>query len=144
MNSAVEVATPVSAWGSTADKARLALEKFPNVQLALLFGSVVSGKMNPESDLDIAVAAPQPITWREKMCLIEELALIVLRPIDLLDLQSAHGLILKRALTTGSLVLCKDRGLYARLIGRMLFEQADFQPLVRMILRQRIKQWIAH
>ena len=115
---------------------------FPGIELAILFGSMAAGRADSKSDLDIAVAGSTPLDWQTKAKFIEQLSVIVLRPIDLVDLQTAHGTILQQVLTTGRLLFCRDHGLYARLIRRMLFDQADFQPLVRRIYRERRKRWI--
>ncbi|MHB8523809.1 MAG: type VII toxin-antitoxin system MntA family adenylyltransferase antitoxin [Limisphaerales bacterium] len=121
---------------------RRVFDSFPDVQVAVVFGSASRGQLSFTSDLDLAVATRQPLAWREKMRLMEALALAVLRPIDLVDLQSAHGLILRRALTTGSMLFCHDHGLYARVLSRMLFEEADFGPLVQAMREQRRRRWI--
>ena len=50
------------------------LERFPNLVLALVFGSVAQGRQRADSDLDIAVAAHQALTVGEKMAIISALA----------------------------------------------------------------------
>ena len=112
------------------------------IRVALVFGSLAKDRARPESDLDIAVAAPQPMSTDEKMKLIAALAEISGRPVDLIDLQTASGLIAVQALTTGKLIHCTDRTLYAELIRRMLYDQADWAPYRERILAARRKAWI--
>ena len=50
------------------------LERFPTVELALVFGSVANGRQRPDSDLDIAIAAKHRRTVDEKMDIIACLA----------------------------------------------------------------------
>ena len=64
------------------------------------------------------------------------------RPVDVVDLCSADGLILSQVLTTGKIILCADRMLYAMLIKKMLFTNADMMPYHRRILAERRKAWI--
>lgn len=118
------------------------LGKYPDIKLALLFGSVSRAQAHADSDLDLAIAGELPLESQDKICLIEELAELTGRPIDLVDLQHAAGLILKEALTKGRLIYVTDRTLYAELIKRMLFDQADFMPYRERILKQRVKAWI--
>lgn len=118
------------------------LEDVPEIQLALIFGSHAEGRARPDSDLDVAVAADRELDTMDKLKLIERLAGLAGRPVDLIDLQAADGLILHQALTKGRLVMCKDRGLYARLMLRMLVDQEDVMPYHRRILAARRQAWI--
>jgi len=92
--------------------------------------------------VDVGVLASARLSAERKRQWIEDLAQTLGRPIDLIDLSQAHGLLLRRLLTTGRLIVCRDRQPYAALISRMLFEQADFQPYIDRILAQRRKRWI--
>ena len=116
-------------------------ERF-GIRIALVFGSLAKNQARPESDLDIAVAAPHPLSTNEKVEFIEALAEASGRPVDLIDLQVARGPIAAQALTTGKLIHCTDRTLYAELILRMLCDQADWAPYRERILAERRKAWI--
>lgn len=118
------------------------LKAHPEVRVGILFGSVSRATAQAESDIDVAVAGARVLTPDERSALIEELAVETGRPVDLVDLKAHGGLILQQALTKGTVVYCADRGLYAELIKRMLFEQADFMPYRRRLLRERRKAWI--
>ena len=124
------------------DDLELLFAGFPAIKLAILFGSCRYQHEHSDSDLDIAVAMARPLSPSEKMELIEALAKFCGRPIDLIDLQTAGGLILHRALTTGRVVRCTDRTLYAEIIKKMLFNQADLMPYRRRILAERRAAWI--
>ena len=113
-----------------------------DIRLAVLFGSLARNRARAHSDLDLAVAGLHPLSSAEKCTLIEALALIAGRPVDLIDLPSADGLILAQVLTTGKVILCTDRALYAALIKKMLFNDADMMPYHRRILAARRKAWI--
>lgn len=121
---------------------RSVMERHPEIRIALLFGSLAAGKGRRDSDLDLAVAAAQPLSADQKTALIAELAQATGRPVDLVDLRTAAGLVLKEALTTGLRLRVTDNALLAELVKKMWFDEADFQPYRRRILEARRKQWI--
>jgi len=64
------------------------------------------------------------------------------RPVDLVDLQVARGPIVGRVLRGGTRLFCNDTALCAELIKRWWFNQADWLPYRRRILKDRREQWI--
>ena len=118
------------------------LERHPSVTMAILFGSLAAGRGRPDSDLDLAVSTTAPLTVVARVELIDELAAAVGRPIDLIDLTQAHGPLLQQVLTTGRLMLCRNRTEYAELLRRLVYEEADVMPYYRRILATRRQAWI--
>jgi predicted nucleotidyltransferase len=125
------------------ERIRSVLERHPEIRIALLFGSLAAGKERRNSDLDLAVAAGEPLGAQQKAALIEELAQVTGRAVDVVDLRTAAGLVLKNALTTGVRLRVTDHALLAELVKRMWFDEADFEPYRRRILEARRKQWIS-
>jgi predicted nucleotidyltransferase len=117
------------------------LMHFPQLVLALMFGSVAEGRPRPDSDLDIAVAAKQALTTVEKMDIIAALAEKTGRPVDLIDLKVVGEPLLGQIVRHGRRLVGND-GEYGRLISRHLFEQADFMPYRNRILAERRGAWI--
>jgi EPS-associated MarR family transcriptional regulator len=115
--------------------------RFPDITLALLFGSVASGFSREESDLDIAVAAGSPLSAEEKMVLINALAEKTGRPVDLIDLRVAAEPLLGQVLRHGRRILGSDT-LFGELISRHVIEQADFLPYRTRLLAERRMAWI--
>lgn len=115
------------------------LTRHPHITLCILFGSQATGRARPSSDLDLAVAAAHPLTSIEKISLIEDLALHFGGPIDIVDLVSVSGPILQQALCKGRVLTNRRPDLYARLMLKMWYDQADFMPNYRMILRNRVE-----
>ena len=113
----------------------------PGIGLAILFGSLALGAGRPESDLDLAVDAGHSLTVSEKITLISALAETTGRPVDLVDLQSVGEPLLGQILRHGKRLLGSDT-LYANLIRRHLFDQADFLPYRNRILNERRQAWI--
>jgi len=118
------------------------LARHPQIKLGILFGSVRRQQARSDSDLDLAVAADRPLDTSEKMTLIEELTQLTSRPVDLIDLQLAGGLLLQEILTKGKRIYNTDSDLHAELIKEMLFNEADFMPYRDRMLKARRKAWI--
>ena len=121
---------------------RRVLHRYPDIKLCIVFGSTATGKASFDSDLDIAVAAEQPLSSGKCLELIEELSAATNREIDLIDLMTATGPISKQALSMGVVVQNLNKGLYAGIISRMLFNQADMMPYYERILRERRRRFI--
>ena len=114
---------------------------FPQIKLAILFGSVASGASNAQSDIDLAVIAEKPLVAAEKIQIIEALTMATGRPIDLVDVHAAPEPLLGQALKHGRRIIGSDQA-YAQLLYRHLIEQADFVPLQNRILTERRMAWI--
>ena len=117
------------------------LLNFPQLRIAVLFGSVASGRQQPDSDLDIAVASHQPLSAQEKIAMISALAERTGRPIDLVDLKVVAEPLLAQILRHGRRILGSDT-LYGELISHHLLEQADFMPYRNRVLAERRLAWI--
>jgi uncharacterized protein len=120
---------------------REVLSGFPELKLALVFGSIAQGRQRIDSDLDIAVAAEQALTAIDKMAIIAALAEQTGRPVDLIDLKGVGEPLLGQILRHGRRLLGND-GEYGKLISRHLFEQADFMPYRNRVLAERRAAWI--
>ena len=120
---------------------RAVLARHPEIRLAILFGSMATGRAGRDSDVDLAVAAEHPLTVDTKMTLMAELAEATARPIDLVDLHSVGTLLLGQIVKRGQRILGTDER-YAEMIKRYLFEEADFMPYYRRILGERRAAWI--
>lgn len=118
------------------------MKQHPELSLCILYGSFALGNERFESDIDIAVAGKEPLTSKNLMAFSETLAMKLKRPIDLVDLQQTTGTLLHQVLTKGRLVYCTDRILYAELMKKMLYNQADMMPYHYRILKERRERWI--
>ncbi len=117
------------------------LNQFPAIKLAIVFGSVAVNRENDRSDIDIAILADKPLDFTQKVKLIESLAIATGRPIDLIDLKTAGQPLLGQIISNGERVKGSD-SVYAQLITRNLFDQADFLPYRNRILDERREAWI--
>jgi predicted nucleotidyltransferase len=116
---------------------------FDHVQLALVFGSVAKGTARPDSDLDIAIEAQEPLLATQRMALIEALASATGRPVDLIDLKTVTQPLLNQIMQSGVRVVgSSDR--HADWATRNVFDQADFVPYQQRLLAERRKAWIGN
>jgi len=116
------------------------LSNFPQIELAILFGSVANGTASANSDIDLAVRAEQPLSADLKLELMEEIGKRIGRPADIVDLFVAAEPLLGEVLK-GQRLLGSDES-YARMLTRHLFNLADFVPLQQRILSERRLAWI--
>jgi len=123
------------------DLVRHALTAYPQVELAILFGSQASGRARADSDVDIAVMLPRAMTASEKIAMVGDLALATGRAIDLIDLRTAGEPLLGQIIQHGTRLLGSDER-YAQLVTRHLLDEADFMPYVRRMLAERRQAWI--
>lgn len=117
------------------------LDTQPDLVLAIVFGSVASGRAKADSDLDIAVAGQQALGSERKLALISDLAELSGRGIDLIDLNTVGEPLLGQILAGGTRVLGNNQR-YGALISRHLFDQADFLPYRQRLLAERRAAWL--
>ncbi len=117
------------------------LQSYPEIRIAMLFGSSVTGRLTKGSDVDLAIAGDVALPMRKRLILTAELAKGVGREVDLVDMQAVSGLILQQILTTG-IMLRKDVASYAALLKRMLFEQADMMPYTERVRRAHVERFL--
>jgi len=117
------------------------LNQFPEIKLAIVFGSVAVNRETNSSDIDLAVLTDTPIDVKQKIKLIEALATATGRAIDLIDLKTAGQPLLGQIISNGERIKGSD-SVYARLITKNLFDQADFLPYRNRILDERREAWI--
>ena len=112
-----------------------------DIRLALLFGSLATGRATPDSDIDLAIDTGQPLSATRRMHLIADLARLTGRPVDLIDLQQAGEPLLGQILRHGRRLLGTDEA-YAAWLSRHLLDEADFMPCHRRIVEARRHAWI--
>jgi uncharacterized protein len=111
-----------------------------DIRLAILFGSTASNRLQPESDVDVAVLASQPLSASRKAELMGSIALLSGRPVDLVDLRSAGQPFLGQILQGQQIKGSTD--MLAQLAYRNVIERNDFLPLIQRSLAQRRQAWI--
>ena len=117
------------------------LERHQAIRLALLFGSLAKGTARFDSDLDLAVGADHPLDVDDTIELISDLAKATGRPVDLIDLSTVGEPLLGQIIAGGRRIVGSDT-LYAELVLKHLYNQEDFVPYQRRILKERKEAWI--
>ena len=116
------------------------LSHYPQIKLAILFGSQATGNARPDSDIDLGLLAQTPLTSDFKLQLIQPIGAEFGRPVDIVDLyyvpEPITGQVFKGMRLVGSDTT------YAELLTRHLLNVADFLPLHQRILTERRNRWI--
>ena len=118
------------------------LTDFPQVLFATLFGSAAKGRLTAQSDVDIAVASTKILSIESRCDLSVALSCALGREVDLVDLQAVSGSILEQALCSGRVLKNSDHDLYAGLMKRLWYNQADMMPYYQRIIEHRSKEWL--
>lgn len=116
------------------------LSGYPQIGLAILFGSQARGDAVGESDIDLGLLSDSPLSSSLKQELIERIGAHFGRPVDIIDLYFAAEPILGQVLQ-GKRLLGSDTS-FARLLTKHLINTADFVPLQQRILTERRNAWI--
>jgi predicted nucleotidyltransferase len=127
---------------SLKEELRAILKLHPEIRLCVLFGSQACGSSKSGSDVDIAVAGTQVLSPEARLEIIEAFSSTLKREVDVVDLQADAGPILKNALSKGVVIQNADKLLYAKIISRMLFLEADVMPYHHRILSERRERFL--
>ena len=117
------------------------LASHPDIELAIVFGSVASTKATTESDVDVAIRKAKPMGTQEKLDLISEIADATGRPVDLIDLRTVGEPLLGQILKHGKMILGDADGM-AALMQKHVYAMEDFVPYVERTLEERRRTWI--
>lgn len=115
------------------------LARYPQLKLAILFGSQATGQADPHSDIDLGLLFASPLSGSEKLELIEALGSEFGRPADIVDLYYAPEPVTGQVFK-GKRLLGEDT-VYAELLTKHLVNTADFLPLRERILAERRTAW---
>ena len=118
-----------------------ALAKHPEIELAIVFGSLVHGEVRRDSDIDVAVQLPTPLDADQKMQLIADIAAMTGRPVDLVDLRTVGEPLLGQILKHGHRIRGEAADLVP-LMQRHVYAMEDFMPNVERTLEERKRAWI--
>ena len=119
---------------------RLSLDE--DIVIAIAFGSIVTGGLRPDSDVDIAILTQQPLNTQRRQELICMLADITGRPVDLVNRRTAGVMVMRSLLKHGTRLGCKDRRAYESLRARILVGAPVFLPYYQRRFGERRKAWI--
>ena len=108
------------------------------VFFAYLFGSVTSGRLHPQSDIDIAVYLKEPPgSLNDKLAFIQKVSIVFNRDVDVIFLNDADIIITMQILTNGELLINNDNERLVLFKALKLGEYADFK-FSRQIIEQNM------
>ena len=90
------------------------------------FGSHATGQARPESDVDLAILAREPLTDTGRFALAQELAVMLHRDVDLVDLRAASGVMRMQVLSSGTCLVDRDP------VTRQEFEMYAYADYARL------------
>jgi len=123
------------------EKLKSCLQQQSAIQQAILFGSLATGCARFDSDIDLAIQLDHVMSAQEKTLLINNIAAITGRSVDLIDLKVAGQPLLGQIIKYGKR-LAGDDVSYGMLLSKNAFDQADFLPCRQRILDERRQAWI--
>lgn len=118
------------------------LVSFHDISIAVLFGSAVTNRIRPDSDVDIAIAGESALSWDRLQEIRITVGKVLRREIDIVDLQTSKGLIFYEALTKGTIIFSRDRRLMAKMMTEAVYFAADFLPLMKRALENKARKFI--
>lgn len=84
------------------------VKKHTDAFLIVLFGSYAKGQAHPQSDVDIAYCSDKQLNEYERFMLAQELAALLGRDVDLLDLTEATTVLQAQIVAGGQVLYCSD------------------------------------
>jgi hypothetical protein len=127
------------------DRVACALERFAGVRTAWLFGSQVTGRARPDSDLDVAVSYDRTLDAdaRERLRrqvvdeLTESLGALGERA-DVVDLDDCDSAVAFRAVSEGALLFARNESDRVRVVARVARRYDDEAPRRELFRRAAI------
>jgi predicted nucleotidyltransferase len=110
--------------------------------VVILYGSQAAGCAHSGSDVDLAVLYDKPLTFDHRCELMGRLEKALKAEVDLVDLYSLHGVILKQILTKGRVLYGKGSPAYEGLLTRMVYNQEDMMPYFHRSLKDRRTRFV--
>jgi predicted nucleotidyltransferase len=121
---------------------RKLLSNYPEIKVATLFGSASSNRLTDKSDIDVGIAGETEFPYEFKNKVMVELSLALSREIDIVDMRSVSGSILKQSLCSGILIKKESQQALVFLIKRLWYNQSDMMPLVDRIEKAHIRKFL--
>ncbi len=116
-------------------------KKYPDVQAVYLFGSVVTGRLHAESDLDLAIVPRPGAGELPRIDILTDLARAGFCRVDLVVLDT-NDIVLKHEVVRHNRVIYQtedfDRGAYFSRIVRQFLDFRPYLDVQRQAYKQRV------
>ena len=120
---------------------KLVLDDESDIVLAILFGSCAKGTATFNSDIDIAIKLNKPLLKDKKIRLIQCLANITGRAVDLVDLAKVGEPLLSQIIKHGELIKGNKQA-YTEIAIKNVYANEDFLPYIKRSFQERRDKWI--
>ena len=115
------------------------IKKDQKIQLAIVFGSYAKETQKEQSDMDVAIQLPGPMTSMQKLNYIVKLQEHTRAEVDLVDLRRVGQPLLSQIMKYGKCI--KGSGTYyAELAVKNVNTSQDFLPAIKYIMKERRKR----
>lgn len=121
------MAGQTAAHGSEAEIPAALAGELGGVQFALLFGSFGTPYFSGQSDVDVAVQFPQPLSLSARVKLVAALEAAIARNVDLVDLRATDPILALQVLSSGRPLVTNDTRAYHQFAVRTLSEYMDLK-----------------
>ena len=114
---------------------------YKNIDLVILYGSILTKHFNENSDIDIAVASFKLLSSFFLLELKKNLEILCKCEIDLFDLSIDEGLINYKIITDG-LVIKKNASLFTKYHIKSLIFYEDYFKMYKKIQDEKIRRFL--
>lgn len=115
-----------------------------NLRLIVLFGSQVSGRTHPDSDVDVAVLTAGPLPFARRLELWHELSQAFDREVDLSVLNHAEPLLLRQVAQNGRVLYQVNRYIWPEFRGyaqRYFWDTQKLRDDMDRYITRQIRGW---
>lgn len=120
------------------------LKAIPRVWAVYRFGSAGTPFERPDSDIDLAILAPNALDNLARWELAQSLAVSLNKDVDLVDLQRASTVLRHQIVCHGQRIYCADRFMTEEFESRALSDYVRLNESRRQILRDIQKRRRIH
>ncbi len=123
------------------DSVRGVFSRYPQVQVAFLFGSRASGKSRPGSDWDIGVYL-EPQKPDPTLDILTDLVKVGLERVDLVMLNQAPPVLAFEVVRANRVIFRREGFCVGCYVSRLVREYWDLEPLLRVQREAMKRRWL--
>ena len=106
-------------------------QRYPAIQAVYVFGSIGSGKMHQESDLDLAIVSPSMTLKEKKLQLLTDLARRGFCDVDLVFLDTKDIVLKYEAVRQNRLIYAAHDFDSGSMYSKVIRQYLDFEPYLK-------------
>lgn len=118
-------------------KLKIFLESESNIIFTLIFGSVATGNLTKESDIDIGIYFKQPPEGLDLLNLINRLSNLAGRNVDVVVLNNASVFLRHQIMKNKIILMVKDRAVYTKFREKTLSDYDEYMYISGLYIYDR-------